>query len=1282
MGKFSGSASVQAAQQGQLSELDLPTGPQVEAAPEPEQAPPPSGGLMQALQAEAAPALEPVAPSPELQEDVGAGLAAADPLAAEVERQSIPSITERSQDVGRVDRWLKAPAPAKTNSISPDGGLRSRAKSMATKVQNFSLTPAVQLSGPAYTARAEGKTGPEIAEAVASEKEGTVVAALHRANAIVKDPNGKDAPAPEYIQVASVVTENALSDIAFGEEVEGDPISEALGEDTVEGPRAEPVPVTYAAGNGKLGQSIHQEYQRMQGVKVPEKLPGKEAETLGAVFKDMWATNNPELVERLRDPATGQMVYKLTSEGTKSLEAGQTERKRLFPKVKVRPAKTPLPSGQLPGDVGQNVARKVSGSVGKQEFGNVIKNAMTNLAQVPNVVDKQRAKILYSTILPVLQSKDHNNWMAEINNFGPSKIQKFQAAAKQQDKKMQEAQAKGQDFTDELYDPQANMDALTDKIAQEVQSIAKERNGANYLSYNVQGFQGRITPQQSFFDPTTSKAVRFVTRNAVPAIAKPGSRVERNLRQMYAMMLVKGADSKLPNAREIALDGATPQLEKWGDRLEQALQMTDAEYEGISAAIEQGLALDDPNFPQIKPLGLDPEADAELISKIESKGEDGPHFIDGLMDFAKYAKAKRDGRPHNSYFNAYIDGKTNGLASNGIQFGHLGTAERTGVIRNNRKELLDDGDIRDELKKIAINSINEGWDGDTNGFESELNDVARNVFGHRDLNKTTTMTFGYGKEIESFGKDIEETIALLSEMKAGTVTEKTKPLSKDPNEWSPEQKTDYLQWQRGKLKEESTYPGFDAEVLFHSSPAPSLGDFNFRPVNVQNKAAYGKGPGIFTHGASTDASKYGGNVYAVIYDKKSPTFAGKEDTSDTAIDEIFIPEKGVEELARIWPPGPEVIDQYSGETQADRADPSGADSYNSSLAVVDEKMSRAELAETLLNKYETSLKEVLSDDALKSRELMRGAAMLHSATNKLFSIKSYVGQDLNFGHDVSTGYEAAGKTKYKLKGSDAKGSERTVAHYETEATSAAARNRGGVSTPGEYAYGGSVVGPVQSLDAATVALTASGKSWDRLKKSSGNNPYMHTIYDAFKMDAMGYDVVMEEVNKNWLDATMKWSYLEETAKSTEKAMTEFQEEIKKRPASEKLGDNERLYMDWLLASEESKAGNLFMKNYARKMNKVKDYHELGNWAFKTDYEHMQKSMKSVGYDVNNPPAEPTVAHLRQFTQTLAKQLDLRSRLNKTIKETNDNKKKLKQEILKKGYKTPSGERIALQYYAH
>ena len=118
-----------------------------------------------------------------------------------------------------------------------------------------------------------------------------------------------------------------------------------------------------------------------------------------------------------------------------------------------------------------------------------------------------------------------------------------------------------------------------------------------------------------------------------------------------------------------------------------------------------------------------------------------------------------------------------------------------------------------------------------------------------------------------------------------------------------------------------------------------------------------------------------------------------------------------------------------------------------------------------------------------------------------------------------------GRWRYSIY-EDGKRAQGSVYSYDTEATSAAARSRtdeeGNVtSTPGEYAYGGSLPGPVQSLDAATVAMSASGKSWDRSKMNSGGNPYMHTIYDAFKADANGFDVVVEEVNKNWMEAASR-----------------------------------------------------------------------------------------------------------------------------------------------------------------
>ena len=1064
-------------------------------------------------------------PPADVTQEVEAGIQQG--LAVEEEAQrgahQIKPLRERAQQMGRVDRWLR---PVTTNPTG-DGGIMNRAKAMANNASTGKLTPVVTPApgSPTFLATKEGRTQPEIASVAAEEAEGSLIAAINRANAVVYQGN-KAVPNPQYSAIASAVTENMIADLAYGQEAEGvDPLAEALGETEEEAKKNVATKFSKAAGNARLGQQIHQEYQRAQGVSVPEKLPQKEAETLGDAYKEMWARTNPNLVNRFVDPPTRQAYYQLTAEGQRAMEAGATDRKRMFPKANVRPSKTPLPKGQLPGDIGQNVTKRVSGRVGNQQFGGVIEEATRNLATVPNVVDKQRAKILYSTILPVLASGDHTTWQAEINNFGPSKLKKYAAALKDQ----QRRQATQPDFDEEPYNPDEVLRALTDKIAQEVRAVAMERNGANYLTYGIQAYNGRIAPQQTFFDPTSSKAVRFVTRNAVPARATPGSRIEKNLRQMYAMMLVKGADSKLPEGRDLALTQASPQLEAWGDRLTEALAMTDEQYEAISQAIEQGMPLTDPNFPEVSPLALDPEADAELISAIESKGEDGPHFIDGLIDFAKYIKAKRDDRPYHSYFNAYIDGKTNGLASNGIQMGHLGTAKATGVFRKNVQELLDEGDLRDQLKNLAVESIRDGWDGNVDEYQNELNDVAEQLFSYRNFNKATTMTFGYGKEISSFKKDIEDTLGLLAEE---------------------------------KLDDGST--------------------------------------------------------------------------------------------------------------------------YNTSLETLDGHMSRTELAETLLNKYEQSLREVLSDDALDSRALMRSAAMLHSATNSLFSIKSYTGMDLHFGRDVTLGADAGSSSRYKIAQEGEPDARPAVQHYETEATSAAARNLHGDIVPGEYAYGGSVPGPVQSLDAATVALTSSGKSWDKLKAKSMGNPYLHSIYDAFKMDAMGYDTVMEEVNKNWLDSAMNWSYLEETQKAVERTSKEFQQKVKERGLDSQLTPNEALYMNWALEMHDTQSGSKMMKNLVNKMSKVA-YKGDNDQKFKQALDFSGKlanEMRKVGYNVAKPPANPTMLHLYTFVKTLGAELNTRQRLGKAIQKTNNNKKELKREILRRGYKTPSGETIALQYYAH
>jgi len=1125
MGKFSQAGST-AGGMSALERLaaqtqpDLPTG-----QPEPQQRPRPNVQPQTAQdpginlqQAEELPAQfqQPQDPQQQLETDL-----------QEQQRHAVPDLRARWASTS-----IPSPVQTATASSKADGGIITRANKMAKAVETGGLVPPVSLRNtPGFVPAQQGQAGPEVANAIAMEKEGSVQAAVNRVGAVDNtDPRGPIVD-PDFIKAGSLVTEHMIMQFAGGADLQAetvaDPVTAALQEE--QAPRdfakQKVKRIAKQQGNAQVGQMVAQEYQRLKGREVPEKIPTKEAETLGDTFKMMWAAQNPELVNVTRDPKTNQKYLELTPQGEDVLAQGQADRKRLFPTTQVKPAKNPLKTGQLPGDVGQNVAKRVQGSVGKQKFGKVIEGAMQNLAQVPNVVDKQRMKILFSTALPTLKTMNFDSWQATINNIGADKRAKYEAK----------------------HGPQIAQEEMikaAQKLANEVQSIAQERNGANFLSYAVQGFQGRISPQQSKFNPTTSKAVRFVTRNAVPSPAKPGSRVDYNLRQMYTMMLVKGGDDVLPHIRETKFDAAAPQLEAWGDRLQAAVSMTDAEAEAIAEAIAQGIPVSDPNFPPVPEIALDPEADGPLIQAIKDKGEDGPHFIDGLIDASKYLKARRAGKPYHSYFNAYIDGKTNGIASNGIQMGNSKTARQTGVLRASPTDYLDaPGDVRAVLKDTLMEMLDtNGFDGKVSEFSSELDAVARAVFSHRDLNKKTTMTFGYGKEIDTFGQDMYDTAQLL----------KTDP---------------------SLIKDDGMREAFVAAM-----------------PEVENRL------------------------------EDSKTFG-----------------------------------------------------------------------DTLMTVYAPALESVMSPEALATRSIMRGSAALHAATNTLMSISGPTGMDLNFGRDTRVA-EGVEETHYKLRGSAIENGakEFTSIHQAKEATSAAARtytqvddagNETQTQQAGDYAYGGSVVGPVQALDAATVAMTASGPSWNRLKQASGNNPYMHSIYDAFKADAMGFDVILEEVNQNWLNASMNWSYLKETKAATLKAMDEWRSEIGKRNPNEALTENEQAYMNFILKQEFNAEGKPSMKNYFKKIGTAANFNKRGIKPFEAMNE-MAIKMASVGYDWQDPPAKPTVKQLRMFVDVLHKQLDVYNRLDRAINFTEKQKKELRKEIMAQGYKTRSGRTIPLQYYAH
>ena len=596
---------------------------------------------------------------------------------------------------------------------------------------------------------------------------------------------------PEFGQVIGAVAENYFAnrlagrseeDILSGVELPKGP-SEIVEQGASEELSQQVETIRRSDDSTMLGQEIGREFQRINNMKkgLPTDqtfdLSPEDASVLGVFAKEMFAAAMPdEMLQKIKDKS-GKDVYVFNPspsfvEQILSPDAVAT-RKLMFPKKIVRTQLAPT-GGKSVGEISQytkNVSgKKPRGSVTSKEQ----EEARKNLGKVAHKVLPQRLKILLSTILPALNHNPQNfgrdpllDTFATINNFGLDKLTEYRAK--------QNSEPEGSN-----YNAFQEIGKLKRVVAQYVYGIAQERKHANYLSYFFQSFNGRLTPNQTFFNPTTSKAVRFVTSSVKPVTIKKGGRFYETALQAYSLVLgispdrgangkFPGIDQFIPSVRREKLLAAAPKYEAWGDRLSTVLDntMTDEEVEVISEAIAAGIPMTDPSFPQVKQMQLDPNVDQELIEAIRSKGEDGLSFIDGLIDFSKFQKAMRSDNPvYRSYINPVIDGKTNGPAINGVMMGDKHIAMMVGAYRSKDQvyAVENDQDMRDILEADLNTILNEKLQGkqDTATIHN-LRIIAKGLFGYRNLNKAMVMTYGYGKEIDSFRKDIMESMQFLAE---------------------------------------------------------------------------------------------------------------------------------------------------------------------------------------------------------------------------------------------------------------------------------------------------------------------------------------------------------------------------------------------------------------------------------------------------------------------------------------------------------------------------------------
>ncbi len=1032
---------------------------------------------------------------------------------------------------------------------------------------------------------------------------------------------GSHMPSQDYDRVALLTTENAIADRTYlaVDDFEVDPITgqkvtdetreKMLAEEQVAAERKRltaGVKVTMAAGNGALGNQIHQEWLRLNPDIEQTKLTREEAETLGSAYKELYANINPDILQRV-ETKFKQTEFRLLDDAVPKLLAGQALRQALFPKQIIKPLSAPMLSGTISEGDMANFTKTVLGPVGEKQVKEIL-TAFRNLGSVGHVVDKRRNKILLATLLRHLNTNDVMSWEAEIHGMGETKSKEYSAKEKFQ---INEMLKEGYVYNDEigyythpaegkpdihvsyLYNAKEVMDSGMDSYAQQVHAIQAARNQISFLTFASLGYNQRIIPQQTYFNPVTSKVTRFVTRSARPDVIKPASIQEKNLREMYSSILVDGTSKKMPKVREEMLRAATPQLREWGNILRELQNVSDSDYEIVADAIANKIPINDPAWPTDAAnrvagnLQLDPQQHGGLMAAIKDKGGfEGLVYIDGLIDFANYMDARTAGKNFTTFFNAYPDGITNGIASNAVQMGHQQTAKRTGVIRENDVgDLLDDGDVRDVVARSALASLGDGWNNvsqDTDkgiDMTTHLNVLATELYSEKAINKSTTMVYGYGMELQSFWIKFRDGLNLK------------------------------LEYDNPKL----------------------LNAYNY----LMSQAAF---------------------------------------------------DNDLEALSRV-----------------------------------------------INEKYSTSLEDTMSTDAIQSRRLVRAAAGIHAAMDENFSIELPIGRGA-YGRYVSEGQATADVTTFNIyepEGYDAEGKflvdpdtkkpllrkqARKAVHYKRRMTASAAATVPGGQQFGRFAYGGSLPGPIQALDAVTIVKTATGKSWNDISNASGGQPYMFSIYDAVKVTAGNMHVVLDEINNNWFNESMKYSYLQAMRDSTVASMKKFRKN--KAKVLEEMGDSpipliKAGYMHQVLSPTEfikqkdgTEKPNFAKSPLTKQLSKMAakpegkvdnngrpittDSQEFFNQA-EEFARGMYRAMNKAGFkynihkkDYDLPPleqfaSETTYRQYYAFVEEFYRLLDFENRMNRMISKTNANKKKLAEALKKNGFKSRSGRMIPRQY---
>ena len=1063
--------------------------------------------------------------------------------------------------------------------IDPDGGLLSRLKVGVDAFANGNIK-----FGLGTTSKASN-----------------LLPAFEAAEAVGMDGQVKE----DFLAVGLAVTEEAVYNSSFFDSglTEGD-ITQAINYDNkrkgildtdVDGPieASDYSDFTKQGLNTNLGKAINDYYQRNLGYSNPKKIDTESATLLGDAFLESFRLIHPDLIII---PPTGNLAkstkkFILTPKGGSILSGSADTRARLLQAsikhpMKVKPVDNNyISSGKLnQKKQSKGIINLLTDEQKPKETGKaaIVEEAKANAASVGHVVDDNRLSFLYLMLPSLMSDKptgnpEIDNMMATALGFGKDKLIAFYAEENKRKKLGLNRDPENP------YKAEQQLKLLKVNKAQYIKAIASNVEGVNYQTFFHMPYNLRMSAEQTHFNSTNSKIVRQVTRNTRGVVITRGSRTERNYLESVAMMLIPDGGKLLPDER-IRLARSPEMMRKllgWGRRLKQANQLTTADVKSISQLIANSVPLDDPRYQAIagnKQLALDPEIDSELIKHLTKSGPDNAIAVmDGLVDYVRYYESVvMNDKPHVTYFNAYMDGKTNGIATIGAMFGIEGIALRTGVMRSQSEQLIDDDkDIRDQLTDYLFEYLKTTGIPGIGKYESKdqtaIMDVLQLVFTKRDLHKYTTMTVGYNKELSSFTSDI-----------------------------------------RDKIYEVKTIGDFRRKELEKSGASPKT-----------------------------------------IESDEAVILAGK-----------------IDKLGAL-------------------------------------KISPDIISEMAIGPYITGLHHVLDDMMFKVRSVVKGMAMISAMTNEPIVVRSYSGELMTYAGASQETYddvvERDGDVNYSLtslnteqkKGEDEPTTTKKRSQFKAysyknkKASGSAPKYRGG--KPGQKAIVSTQVGMVQSVDAMAMAMTFSGKSWDKINQASKGSPYIFPIYDAIKVDMASFDVARKEINDNWYEASTNWNLVEEVGNAVNLIHNNFNKTIagmiKDGVTEVKVGEGEDYQMiGHLIELNRFDKPSNFYRAVADATRLPMTSEDKNNASY-AGAVILGKFKRQYGFDVTNPKRNKdgdvvmTPKQIQGFVRLFSENLSLATRQNRLVGIINDNKSKLKAKL--KGLKeTNPMYAELLQYYDH